>query len=50
MKIEHYTYNGEYGAIIYDENTNQRIFFTWGELREIFDWVLENDEEIIGRL
>ena len=50
MKIEDYNYKGEYGAIIYDENTNQRIFFTWGELREIFDWVLENDEEIIGRL
>ena len=50
MKIEDYTYKGEYGAIIYDENTKQRIFFTIEELREIFDWVLENDEEIIGRL
>lgn len=50
MKIEDYIYKGEFGAIIHDENTNQRIFFTWGELREIFDWVYENDEEIIGRL
>lgn len=47
MKIEDYTYNGEFGAIIHDENTKQRIFFTWGELREIFDWVYENDEDII---
>lgn len=27
MKIEDYTYKGEFGAIIYDENNNQRIFF-----------------------
>ena len=47
MKIEDYTYKGEYGAIIHDENTKQRIFFTWEELREIFDWVYENDEDII---
>lgn len=50
MKIEDYTYNGEYGAIIYDENTNQRIFFTIEELRRIFDWVLENDKDIEAKI
>ena len=50
MKIEDYTYNGEYGAIIHDENTNQRIFFTIEELRRIFDWVLENDKDIEAKI
>lgn len=50
MKIEDYTYNGEFGAIIYDENTNQRIFFTIEELRRIFDWVLENDKDIEAKI
>ena len=50
MKIEHYNYKGEYGAIIHDENTNQRIFFTIEELRRIFDWVLENDKDIEAKI
>ena len=50
MKIEPYIYNGEYGAIIHDENTKQRIFLTWGELREIFDWVLENDKDMEAKV
>ena len=50
MKIEDYTYKGEYGAIIHDENTNQRIFFTIEELRRIFDWVLENDKDIGAKI
>ena len=50
MKIEDYNYKGEYGAIIYDENTNQRIFFTIEELRRIFDWVLENDKDIEAKI
>ena len=50
MKIEHYTCNGEPWAVIYDENTNQRIFFTIEELRRIFDWVLENDKDIGAKI
>lgn len=50
MKIEDYFYHGRYGAIIHDENTNQRIFFTIEELREIFDWVLENDKDIEAKI
>ena len=50
MKIEDYNYKGEFGAIIYDETTNQRIFFTIEELRRIFDWVLENDKDIGAKI
>lgn len=50
MKIEHYACNGEYWAIIYDENTKQKIFLTWDELREIFDWLLEKDKDIEAKV
>ena len=50
MKIEHYTCNGEPWAVIYDEHTKQRIYLTWGELRELFDWVLENDKDIEAKI